>query len=182
MAWWQVLLLGWGVLALLRFVWFAAKSLYLLMIRGALLDYHRAVADRRSSRFEPWLRRQRIPVQSLLFESGIFEEGPSPSLGGRATKLNIYALESLEHWLSEHPKGMTRTRDNLARAIRIYFVRAVRGLNPFFWLSWLLFFPTKVAARIGVSGDPEWSDSLRLLYWTALAGAVVLFVIFVVRR
>lgn len=182
MTWWQLILLAWGAAALLRFLWFAGKSLYLFLIRGALLDYHRAVAERRSSRYEPWLRRQRIAVQSLLFESGIFEDGPSPRLGGRATKLNIYALESLEHWLSEHPKGMTRTRENLARAIRIYFIRAMRGLSPFFWFSWLLFFPSKVAARIGVSGDPEWSDSLRLLYWTVLAGALVLFVILVVRR
>lgn len=182
MTWWQILILIWGVAALLRFLWFSGKSLYLFTIRGALLDYHQAVSEKRSSRFEPWLRSQRLVVQSLLFESGIFEEGPSPSLGGRATKLNIYALESLEHWLSEHPKGMVRTRDTLARAIRIYFVRAARGLNPFFWLNWLLFFPAKVAARIGVSGDAEWSDSLRLLYWTALAGALVLFLIFIVRR
>ena len=83
--------------------------------------------------------------------------------------------------MSEHPKGMARTRDSLARAIRLYFVRAVRGLNPFFWFGWLLFFPNKVAARIGVTGDPEWSESLRLLYWTALVSAVILFVIFVVK-
>lgn len=182
MTWWQILLGAWLALALIRFLWFAGKSAYLLLVRAALLDYHRSVAAGTRSGWENWLRSQRINVQSLLYESGIFEEGPSPSLGGRATKLNVYALESLEHWLSEHPQGMTRTRDNLARAIRIYFVRAVRGLNPFFWVSWLLFFPNKVAARVGVAGDPEWSASLRLLYWTALAGAVLLFVIFVVRK
>lgn len=182
MPWWQLLLLGWLGAALLRFGWFASKSLYLLSVQRALLDYHQAIGEKRPSKHEPWLRKQRLTVQSLLFESGQYEDAPPPSEGGRATKLNLYALESLEHWLSEHPKGMARTRDAMARAVRIYFVRAARGLNPFFWLSWLLFFPQKVAARIGVAGDREWSESLRLLYWTVLAGAIVIFIIFFIRR
>ena len=93
-----------------------------------------------------------------------------------------YALESLEHWLSEHPKGMARTREALSKAIRLYLARGARGLNPLFWVSWLVFFPRKVADRMGVTGNPEWGESLRLLYWTILAGGVVLFIIFFIRR
>jgi hypothetical protein len=182
MPWWKTLLIGWAAAAVVRFCFFASKSLYLIRVRSALKNYHKAAEEKRSSRHEEWLRRQRLTVQSLLFDSGLYEEGPSPSEGGRATKLNIYALESLEHWLSEHPKGIVRTREALAKAIRIYFVRALRGFNPIFWIRWLLFFPQKVAARIGVSGDPEWTESLRLLYWTLLVSAVVLFIIFFVRR
>lgn len=182
MPWWQILVIAWLGVALARFVFFAAKSLYLMSVQRALLDYHEAIGQKRHSKHEAWLRKQRLAVQSLLYESGQYEDAPSPSEGGRATKLNVYALESLEHWLSEHPKGMARTREAMARAIRIYFVRAARGLNPLFWLSWLLFFPQKVAARIGVAGDREWSESLRLLYWTVLASAVVLFIIVFIRR
>jgi hypothetical protein len=182
MPWWQILAFGWLGAALLRFGWFASKSFYLRSVQRKLLDYHEAIAGKRTSRHEPWLRKQRLKVQALLYESGLYDDAPSPSQGGRATKLNVYALESLEHWLSEHPKGMARTREVMARAIRIYFVRAARGLNPFFWLSWLLFFPQKVAARIGVTGDREWSESLRLLYWSLLASAVVLFIILFIRR
>ena len=182
MPWWQILVLAWLLLAVARFLFFASKSLYLIQVRRALSDYHRAIHERKKSRHESWLRKQRLVVQSLLFESGQYDEAPSPSDGGRATKLNLYALESLEHWLSEHPKGMARTHEAIAKAIRIYFVRAARGLNPVYWLGWLVFFPLKVAARIGVSGDREWSESLKLLYWTVLAGAVVLFIIFFIRR
>jgi hypothetical protein len=182
MSWWHILLFAWLALVLLRFAWFASKSLYLMSVRRALLDYHLAIQEKRPSRHEGWLRKQRIIVQSLLFESGQYDDAPSPRDGGRATKLNLYALESLEHWLSEHPRGMARTQEAMAKAIRIYLLRAARGLNPVFWVSWLLFFPQKVAARIGVSGDPEWSESLRLLYWTVLASAVVLFIILFVRK
>jgi hypothetical protein len=182
MPWWQWLLLGWLALAVVRFFFFAWKSVYLMSVRRALREYHQAVHDRRRSRHEPWLRKQRLIVQSLLFQSGQYDEAPSPREGGRATKLNLYALESLEHWLSEHPKGMARTQEAMSKAIRIYFLRAIRGLNPVYWVSWLLFFPQKVAARIGVQGDAEWSESLRLLYWTVLASAVVLFIILFIRK
>ncbi len=178
---WQVALASWAGLALLRFAFFASKSLYLVRVRSAVLDYHEAVRERRRSRHENWLRKQRRTVQSLLYESGQYEDGPSPSDGGRATKLNLYALESLEHWLSEHPKGMARTREALSKAIRLYLIRGVRGLNPLYWFGWLFFFPSKVADRIGVAGSPEWGDSLRLLYWTLLAGGAVVFLIFFLR-
>jgi hypothetical protein len=172
----------WIVVAAGRFAWFASRAAYLYLVRRGLDDYHRAVADRRSSSWEKWLRSQRRRVATLIYESGQYEDGPDPASGGRATKLNVYALESLEHWLSEHPQGMTRARTSLSRAIRLYAVRALKGLNPFFWIEWLLFFPRKVAARIGVAGDPEWTDSLRLLYWTALVAGLVVFFIFFVRR
>ena len=182
MRWWQLLLILWGGLVVFRFLYFASKSIYLLVVRRALQDYHRSINEKRRSGHEVWLRRQRLAVQSLLFESGQFEDAPSPSEGGRATKLNVYALESLEHWLSEHPKGMARALESLEKAIRIYLVRAARGFNPIFWIAWLLFFPRKVADRIGVAGDPEWTESLRLLYWTLLGSAAVLFIILFIRR
>ena len=177
----RLLLLAWVVVAAGRFAWFAGRAAYLTVVRRALDDYHAAVVAKRRSGWETWLRSQRRRVQTLLFESGQYDSGPSPRDGGRATKLNLYALESLEHWLSEHPQGMSRARESLSRAIRLYAVRAARGLNPFFWVDWVLFFPRKVAARIGVTGDPEWTESLRLLYWTILAAAVVVFQIFFVR-
>ena len=178
----KLLIALWLVVAAGRFAWFASRSAYLFLVRRGLDDYHKAVAHRRASSWEGWLRSQRRRVQTLIYESGQYEDGPDPADGGRATKLNIYALESLEHWLSEHPQGMTRARTSLTRAIRLYAVRAFKGLNPFFWIEWLLFFPRKVAARIGVAGDPEWTDSLRLLYWTALVAAVVVFFIFFVMK
>ena len=178
----EILIAIWLVVVAGRFAWFASRAAYLLLVRRGLDDYHRAVAAHRTSGWETWLRSQRRRVQSLIYESGQYDDGPDPTEGGRATKLNIYALESLEHWLSEHPQGMTRARSSLSRAIRLYAVRALKGLNPFFWIDWILFFPRKVAARIGVTGDPEWTDSLRLLYWTALVAGVVVFLIFFVRR
>lgn len=179
---WFWLLTAWLVVAGLRLAWFGWRAGYLLLIRHALNDYHRAVPDRRRSRWEGWLRRQRRAVQTILFESGQYDHGPSPSEGGRATKLNIYALESLEHWLSEHPQGMARARESMDRAIGIYLRRAASSLNPFFWIDWLLFFPRKLADRIGVAGDPEWTASLQLLYWTGLAAALVTFLIFFIRH
>jgi hypothetical protein len=179
---WRLLILAWLLVAVGRLLWFGGRALYLFVVGRGLADYHRAVAGKRRSGWEPWLRRQRRRVQSLLFESGQYDDAPSPREGGRATKLNVYALESLEHWLSEHPQGMVRAREALDRAVRLYAVRAARSLNPFFWIGWLLFFPKKVAARIGVAGDPEWTESLRLLYWTVLASLVVVFLIFVLRR
>jgi|GEM_PF-2885498 len=178
----QLLAAAWLVVATIRFAWFSWRAAYLFTVRLGLDDYHRAVAEKRTSAWEKWLRSQRRQVQTLIYESGQYEDGPDPAAGGRATKLNIYALESLEHWLSEHPQGMLRARSTMSRAIQLYGLRAIRVLNPFFWIEWLLFFPRKLAARIGVAGDPEWTETLRLFYWTGLVGLIVVFLIFFVRR
>jgi hypothetical protein len=137
--WWRVLFFGGLALVLGRFVWHASKALYLMRVRTALLDYHRAVREGGRSSREAWLRRRRLTVRSLLFESGYYDDAPSPREGGRATKLNVYALESLEHWLSEHPQGMARAREALDQAIRRYFRRALRSLNPLDGIGRLLF-------------------------------------------
>src|SRR5512140_1325642 len=117
MTWWRALLIGWLVPAFGRCAWFIPRVIYLTRVRRALADYHLSIGERRESSREEWLRRQRLAVQSLLFQSGQYDDAPSPREGGRATKLNLYALESLEHWLSEHPRGMARAREALDRAI-----------------------------------------------------------------